>query len=59
MAKHPEQDKYSDQEATRRFEAALRGAKSVGHKPQYEMKIGKKRKPNKKASRKPPKLAQP
>jgi len=29
MAKHP--DEYSDEETKRRFEAALRGAREVGH----------------------------
>ena len=36
-------EKYSEQEAQRRFEAALRGARIVGHKPQSEMKLGKPR----------------
>jgi hypothetical protein len=31
MAKHSTPDKYSDEEAQRRFEAALRGAREVGH----------------------------
>jgi hypothetical protein len=34
-------EEYSEQEARRRFEAALRGAKIVGHKQQSEMKLGK------------------
>jgi hypothetical protein len=34
-------DRFTDAEAQRRFEAALRGAHVVGHKPQSEMKIGK------------------
>jgi hypothetical protein len=34
-------DKYSEKEARQRFEAALRSAKAVGHKPQSEMKVGK------------------
>jgi hypothetical protein len=46
-------EKYTDQEAQRRFEAALRGARVVGHKPQSEMKLGKPRgKPNKSPARK-------
>jgi len=46
-------DKYSDQEARRRFEAALRGARIVGHKSQSEMKLGKPRgKPTKSPSKK-------
>jgi hypothetical protein len=36
-------DKYSAEETRRRFEAALRGARLVGHKPQSEMKLGKPR----------------
>jgi hypothetical protein len=36
-------DRYSEQEAQRRFEAALRGARMVGHKPQSEMKLGKRK----------------
>src|SRR5258707_15818102 len=40
MAK-TEDGQYSRQEAQRRFEAALRGARMVGHKPQSEMKLGK------------------
>jgi hypothetical protein len=39
---------YNEQEAQRRFEAALRGARMVGHKLQSEMKLGKPRgKPSK------------
>ncbi len=41
MAKPNEQ--YSEDEAQCRFEAALRGARIVGHKPQSEMKLGKPR----------------
>jgi hypothetical protein len=41
---------YSKQEAQRRLEAALRGARLVGHKSQSEMKLGKPRgKPRKNA----------
>lgn len=36
-------DQYSAKETQRRFEAALRGAQIVGHKPQSEMKLGKPR----------------
>jgi hypothetical protein len=36
-------DEYSEQEAKQRLEAALRGARLVGHKPQSEMKLGKSR----------------
>jgi hypothetical protein len=47
-------DQYSEQEAQRRFEAALRGARLVGHKPQSEMKLGKSRgKPKRKIAKKP------
>jgi hypothetical protein len=42
MARSPKDD-YSEEEAGRRFEAALRGARLVGHKPQSEMKLGKPR----------------
>ncbi len=56
-------DQYSDEEAQRRFEAALRGAREVGHepmkdippkrpKPHSAMKLGKRKA---KASRQPPK----
>jgi hypothetical protein len=31
MALKPSNDQYSDEEAQRRFEAALRGAREVGH----------------------------
>jgi hypothetical protein len=31
MAKHSQPDEYSEQEIKRRFEAALRGAREVGH----------------------------
>jgi hypothetical protein len=34
-------DQYSKEEAARRFEAALRGARLVGHKPMTEMRVGK------------------
>jgi hypothetical protein len=34
-------DQYSDAETKRRFDAALRGAARVGHKPQEEMRKGK------------------
>lgn len=36
-------DQYSAKEAQERFEAALRGARVVGHKPQSAMKLGKPR----------------
>lgn len=39
--KSPRKDQYSDREAKRRFDAALRGAARVGHKPHSEMRIGK------------------
>ena len=34
-------EQYDQKEAKRRFEAALRGARVAGHKPQTEMKVGK------------------
>jgi hypothetical protein len=36
-------EKFSPEEARKRMEAALRGARLVGHKPQSEMKLGKPR----------------
>jgi hypothetical protein len=52
MAKPKREDQYSDQETQRRFEAALRGARMVGHKPQSEMKLGKPRgKPSKSSAK--------
>lgn len=42
MAKEPvDQVAYTDDEAQRRFEAALRGARLVAPKPHSEMKVGK------------------
>jgi hypothetical protein len=55
MARKPQiDDAYSDEEAQRRFEAALRGAREVGHetmkdipskrpKPDSGMKVGKRK----------------
>ena len=44
MAKPIQNDEqYSEEEAQRRLEAALRGARIVGHKHQSEMKLGKPR----------------
>jgi len=43
------EEKYSERETRQRFEAALRGAKLVGHKPQSEMKLGKPRVKRKKS----------
>jgi hypothetical protein len=34
---------FTEEETRSRFEAALRGARMVGHKPQSEMKLGKPR----------------
>jgi hypothetical protein len=45
-------DEYSEQETRRRFEAALRGARMAGHKPQSEMKLGKPRAKRKKSLKK-------
>lgn len=36
-------DLYSNEEVSRRFEAAFRSARIVGRKPQSEMKLGKAR----------------
>ena len=44
-------DQYSDQEAQRRTEAALRAAFNTPPKPQSEMKLGKKRGPAKASPR--------
>ncbi len=54
-ARKASEDSYSEEEAQRRFEAALRGAPLVGHRPQSEMKLGKPRaKPKKRKSAKKP-----
>jgi hypothetical protein len=37
------EDSYSAEETERRFVAALRASRVVGHKPQSEMKLGKSR----------------
>jgi hypothetical protein len=34
-------EQFGADETRRRFEAALRGSRLVGHKPQSEMKLGK------------------
>jgi hypothetical protein len=47
-------DEFDPREAQRRFEAALRGARIVGHKPQSAMKIGKPRGKHKKNTKKKP-----
>jgi hypothetical protein len=61
MGRRADEDRYSDQEATRRTESALRAAFSAPHKTYEESKIGKrkarqpaspgKRKPVKKSGR--------
>jgi len=43
MATRKDDNQYSEQEAQRRTEAALRAAFSAPHKPQSEMKLGKSR----------------
>jgi hypothetical protein len=43
MTKSHQNEQYSAKEAQQRFEAALRGARVVGHKTQSEMKLGKPR----------------
>jgi hypothetical protein len=42
MQKKPESEQYSDAEATRRMEDALRRALNTRHKPHSEMKVKKK-----------------
>jgi hypothetical protein len=45
MARKPkDEDQFSDQESQRRFEAALRGARAVGHKQMKDI-IPKRHKP--------------
>jgi hypothetical protein len=43
MNKRHSEDTYSEQEAQRRFETTLRAAFNTPHKPQSEMKLGKRR----------------
>jgi hypothetical protein len=53
MIKAKETEKYSEQEASRRFEAALRGAFSTSPKPMKDIprrRLKQKRKPKAKAS---------
>ena len=50
MAKEKTEDRYGEQEAQRRFEAALRGARLAGHKPMKSItpkRPKKQRKPRK------------
>jgi len=47
MTETPKDDKFSEEEAQRRFETALRVARAVGHKPMSEIKVGKKARPAK------------
>lgn len=51
MNKNKPEDEYSEDEAKRRFEQALRGAKIAGHKPMKEIspKRGKKQRKARKA----------
>jgi len=42
-------EEYSEEETQLRFEAALRGARMVGHKPQSEMKLGNNKQKRKKS----------
>jgi hypothetical protein len=51
MAKKPDEDRYSDEEAKSRLVAALRGARLAGHKP-MESLIKKKPKVKKTKSKK-------
>jgi hypothetical protein len=48
------QDEYSEKEAAERLAAALHGARSVGHKPQSELRLGKRKptRPQRKATKK-------
>ena len=46
------EDKFSEQEARQRLEAALRGSRAVGHKTYEESKVGKPRAPRPKGHRK-------
>lgn len=46
-------EKFSDEEARRRLEAALRSARMVGHKPQAEMKLGKSKSGSRKKTARP------
>ena len=48
-----EKEQFDETETKRRFEAALRGAREVGHKPQSEMKLGKAKTKRAKAKKKP------
>jgi hypothetical protein len=52
--KRPSDQEYSEKEAAERLAAALRGARSVGHKPQSELKLGKRKptRPQRKATKK-------
>jgi len=43
VGRKPSHETYSNDEAERRVEAALRGACVAGYKPQSEMKLGKPR----------------
>jgi hypothetical protein len=53
MSKSPGQNEhYSEEETQRRFEAALRGARTVGHAHRSTMKLGK---PRAKPKKSPPK----
>jgi len=51
MARKQSEDSFSEQEAARRLEAALRGARIAGHKPMSSMisKRSKRKTPRKKA----------
>jgi hypothetical protein len=49
VRKNERDDKYTDEEAQRRFEAALRGAREVGHEPMKDISP-KRAKPQAKAS---------
>lgn len=41
MADRSKEQEFSEEETQRRFDAALRGARTAGHKPMSEMRQGK------------------
>jgi hypothetical protein len=47
MTKKDAQENYSEDEARKRFEAALRGARIAGHKPMESLTQGKAKKQQK------------
>jgi len=57
MSSKAPDEKYSDKEAQRRFETALRTALNTPPKPQSEMKLGKRKVARKSATREKPRRA--